>query len=104
MTSRSVDATSRSNLFVFIVYSPLLAGTYSRRPTYSTSNTGFLPKVVRNSFAVLKVLKGGVTASMTPYSGTKTDISIKILAVFYRKINDLSQFTPQIVIFTTRRL
>src|SRR5690606_177146 len=78
MISRSVSVTSLSRRWVFIVYSPLFAGTYSCNPTYSTSKTGFLPNAVRNSLAVLKVRKGGVTASITPYSGTKTEIRIGI--------------------------
>src|SRR5690606_17846844 len=76
MMSKSVLVTSFSNLSVLIVYSPLFAGTYSCRPTYSTSKTGFLPNAIRNSLAVLKVLNGGETASVTPYSGAKTETSI----------------------------
>src|SRR5690606_6201207 len=76
MISRSVCATSGSNRSVLIIYSPLLAGTYSFRPTYSTLKMGFLPNVLKNSLAVWKVRKGGVTASMTPYSGTNTEICI----------------------------
>ncbi|MCY1534795.1 hypothetical protein D9M68_701770 [compost metagenome] len=76
--SKSVSVTSLSNLSVLIVYSPLLAGTYSFRPTYSTLNTGSLPNAVKNSLAVLKLLKGGVMASITPCSGTKIDIRISI--------------------------
>ncbi|MNT62397.1 hypothetical protein D3C72_2001160 [compost metagenome] len=59
-----------------MVYSPLLAGTYSLRPTYSTLNIGFFPKAERNSLAVRKVLNAGVIPSIVPYWGTKTEICI----------------------------
>src|SRR5690606_37726499 len=70
---RSVLSTSFSSLFVLLVYSPLLAGTYSCKPTYSTSNIGCFTAAIKNSWSVLNLRRAGVTASITTYTGTNTE-------------------------------